>query len=118
MTVDRIHKSEDLHGGSFAAPGFTVEDLECDPKSFAPLGAIRVKEAYNDNVAAYEVEEGTCQCAGGGGLLAVIDIRFCSKPNGFICKSGGETLKAVCEEPSWLAAGARSLRKSARPVRA
>ena len=87
MTVDQIRKSDGAHLGSFAAPGFRVEDLECDLNSFAPLEAIWVKDAYDNHVAAFEVEEGTCQC--GGTLRAFIDIKFCSNPNGFNCKSGG-----------------------------
>ena len=65
-TVDQIRKSDGTFLGSFAVAGFRAEDMECDLNSFAPMEAIWVKDAFNDMVAAFEVEEGTCQCGGGG----------------------------------------------------
>ena len=86
------HALKDLSASTlFATFERRLEDLECDPITFSDLGvgAIWSQDAYDNIVNAYEVSPDECPFGGGGGLYADIDIKFCSNPNGFNCKSGG-----------------------------
>jgi hypothetical protein len=69
FNIELARKSDGVDIGGFTTTDFRVEDLECDLNSFAPLEAIWVKDAYDNRVAAFEVEPGTCQC-GGGAILS------------------------------------------------
>jgi len=51
--------------GVFAHPGGRVEDLTCDPDTFAGKHAIWSKDAYDNTVTAFEVDLGTCFAGGG-----------------------------------------------------
>ncbi len=66
--IDQVKKSDGTFIGSFASPGGRDEDLECDVVSFPGKTVIWSKDAYNDTVTAIEVEDGTCECGGGGEL--------------------------------------------------
>jgi hypothetical protein len=45
----------------FATPGGRDEDLECDNFTFAPKEVMWSKDAYNNQITAFEVTPGTCQ---------------------------------------------------------
>lgn len=68
----------------FAVTGGRVSGLACDPTTFAPKEALWGKDAYGDFVQAFEVESGTCGCAGavvcgdvdGSGSVNVVDITY------------------------------------------
>jgi hypothetical protein len=82
-----VDKTTGAFISNFSTTAGRVEGLTCDPKTYAPLEAILAKDAYGALYEAFEVEPGTCPLV--GGLIADIDIKFCSNPNGFNCKSGG-----------------------------
>jgi hypothetical protein len=82
-----VDKATGAFISNFSTTAGRVEGLTCDPKTYAPLEAVLAKDAYNALYEAFEVEEGTCPLV--GDLIADIDIKFCSNPNGFNCKSGG-----------------------------
>lgn len=82
-----VDKTTGAFISNFSTTAGRVEGLTCDPKTYAPLEAVLAKDAYNALYEAFEVEPGTCPLV--GDLIADIDIKFCSNPNGFNCKSGG-----------------------------
>ena len=49
---------------TFATTVGRVEDLTCDPVTYAPLEAILAKDTYTSLYEAFEVEEGTCPLPG------------------------------------------------------
>jgi len=70
----------------FATTSGRVEDLSCDPVTYAPLSAILSKDAFNGLYEAFEVEADTCPLPPIG---IMIDIKFLSNPNGYSCKKRG-----------------------------
>lgn len=52
----------------FATTSGRVQGLACDMVTFAPLEVIWAKDSYDDIVEAFEVESGTCDCAGAGDI--------------------------------------------------
>lgn len=65
--------------GKFATASGRDEDLECDVVSFAPLEVLWSKDAYGNYLEVFEVEPGTCQCA--GDTRVYLDIKPGSCPN-------------------------------------
>lgn len=63
----------------FATATGRDEDLECDVISFAPLEVLWSKDAYGNYLEVFEVEPGTCQCAGEERYF--LDIKPGSCPN-------------------------------------
>jgi len=58
--IRRINKTTGDFISQFATTSGRVEDLTCDPVTYAPLEAILAKDAYNGLYEAFEVEPGTC----------------------------------------------------------
>jgi hypothetical protein len=67
LTVYQLDKSTGSVFTSFASAGTRTEDLECDPLSFAAMhkDAMWSKDAYTDQLFAFEIPDGTCGFAGG-----------------------------------------------------
>ncbi len=62
--IRRVTKDTGAFVSNFATTSGRVEDLACDPVTYAPLEAILAKDAYNDLYEAFEVETGTCPLVG------------------------------------------------------
>jgi len=65
----------------FATTYGRVEGLACDLVTFAPKEVLWAKDCYNNFVEAFEVETGTCECAGGGPIPTLTEwgmIIFCA----------------------------------------
>ncbi|MHA2105912.1 MAG: hypothetical protein ACW981_21000 [Candidatus Hodarchaeales archaeon] len=58
--IRRVNKSNGDFISQFATTSGRVEDLTCDPVTYAPKEAILAKDAYNSLYEAFEVEPGTC----------------------------------------------------------
>lgn len=58
--IRRIDKTTGNFVSQFATTSGRVEDLTCDPVTYAPNEAILAKDAYNSLYEAFEVEPGTC----------------------------------------------------------
>jgi hypothetical protein len=67
----RVDKTTLGGGVLFASPGGRDEDMECDPVTFAPRSVIWSKDAYDNRVTAFEIENGTC---GIGGFPSCDDV--------------------------------------------
>lgn len=62
--IRRVDKSTGDFISTFATTAGRVEDLLCDPVTYAPNEAILAKDAYSSLYEAFEVEPGTCPLAG------------------------------------------------------
>lgn len=60
----RVYADDGAFINEFATTGFRIEDLACDPVTYAPNEAILTKDAYDNKYVAFEVEAGTCPIAG------------------------------------------------------
>ena len=58
--IRRINKTTGDFISNFATTSGRVEDLTCDPITYAPKEAILAKDAYGSFYEAFEVQEGTC----------------------------------------------------------
>ncbi len=58
--IRRINKTNGDFISQFATTAGRVEDLTCDPVTYAPKEAILAKDAFNSLYEAFEVEAGTC----------------------------------------------------------
>ncbi|MBU0953235.1 MAG: hypothetical protein KKA90_02320 [Nanoarchaeota archaeon] len=58
--IRRIDKTTGAFISTFATTSDRVEDLTCDPVTYAPKEAILAKDAYYQLYEAFEVEPGTC----------------------------------------------------------
>src|SRR5207249_6275116 len=58
---------------SFSSAGTRTEDLECDPVTFSSTGkdAMWSKDAFTNQMFAFEIPLGTCGAAGGAPAVAV-----------------------------------------------
>ena len=63
--IRRIDKSSGEFISQFATTAGRVEDLTCDPQTYAPKEAILAKDAFNSLYEAFEVEPGTCPLQSG-----------------------------------------------------
>ena len=61
--IRRIDKTTGNFVSQFATTSGRVEDLTCDPVTYAPMEAVLSKDAYNALYEAFEVEAGTCPVA-------------------------------------------------------
>lgn len=50
----------------FSAGGSRTEDLECDPETFPGIDVIWSKDAFDNELFAFEIPDGTCGFGGGG----------------------------------------------------
>lgn len=75
VTVD---KTTGAYISDFSTPGGRDEGLECDVINF-PTEVLWSKDAFDDEITAIEVEEGTCECQ--GGRTIGFDIKPGSCPN-------------------------------------
>ena len=64
VRVFQVDKSSGTEITNFSGGVQRTEDLECDPLSFLNRDVIWSKEAYNDEVFAFEIPRGTCNLAG------------------------------------------------------
>jgi uncharacterized repeat protein (TIGR01451 family) len=69
--IRRIDKTTGDFISQFATTSGRVEDLTCDPITYAPKEAILAKDAYNSLYEAFEVEAGTCPLQGKAADLAM-----------------------------------------------
>lgn len=84
--IRRVDKTTGAFVSNFATTSGRVEDLACDPVTYAPLEAILAKDAYNALYEAFEVEPGTCPLPGEG---PDINIHPNSDPNSInVCSNG------------------------------
>jgi hypothetical protein len=65
LLVFQLNKSTGAVFNSFTYTGTRTEDLECDPVSFPGSDAMWSKDAYTNQVFAFEIPGGTCGFAGG-----------------------------------------------------
>ncbi len=67
LTIHQMDKTDGSVFTSFPSAGTRTEDLECDPESFASssVDAMWSKDAYTDQLFAFEIPSGTCGFAGG-----------------------------------------------------
>lgn len=65
LLVYQLNKSTGSVFDVFTYSGSRTEDLECDPASFSGRDAMWSKDAYTDQLFAFEVPSGTCGFAGG-----------------------------------------------------
>ena len=88
LTVYQLDRSTGSVFTSFASAGTRTEDLECDPISFAAMqkDAMWSKDAYTDQLFAFEIPDGTCGFAGGP---PVVPARC---PNGSTTDTDGDGL--------------------------
>jgi len=75
-----VDKTTGAFISNFATTSGRVEDLVCDPVTYAPKEAILAKDAFNGLYEAFEVEPGTCPLAGGEPTEPTVtkDLRFTS----------------------------------------
>ena len=75
-----------------------LEDMECDNLTFAgqQTGAIWVIDAYDREINAYAIPQGSCDFGGGGGPEEVdIDVKPYSDPNSIRLNGNGDARIAV-----------------------
>ena len=65
----------------FASFPARIEDLECDNVTFAPLGAMWSKDAYDTTLNAFEIPAGSCSFGGGGGHVNQADLSVTKTDN-------------------------------------
>ncbi|OGO37340.1 MAG: hypothetical protein A2W35_02600 [Chloroflexi bacterium RBG_16_57_11] len=67
LTIYQLDKSNGNVTNFFTSAGSRTEDLECDPISFADqdVDAMWSKDAYDNEIFAFEIPRGTCGIAGG-----------------------------------------------------
>lgn len=64
--IRRVDKSTGTFITQFATTSGRVEDLTCDPVTYAPLEAVLAKDAFGGFYEAFEVDNGTCPLPGAG----------------------------------------------------
>lgn len=83
----RVFADDGSHISDFAvSTEFRVEDIVCNPLTYAPDEAILVKDAFEGRYRAFEVEPDTCPLPG---LQVPVDIKPTSCPNPLNVKSKG-----------------------------
>jgi Thrombospondin type 3 repeat len=65
LVIFQLNKSTGAVFTSFPSAGTRTEDLECDPASFAGTDAMWSKDAFTNQLFAFEIPNGTCGFAGG-----------------------------------------------------
>jgi hypothetical protein len=67
LTIHQIDKANGNIVRSFPSAGTRTEDLECDPITFSSMGkdAMWSKDAFTNQLFAFEIPAGTCGFAGG-----------------------------------------------------
>lgn len=67
LEIHQVNKTTGASFNSFNTGGERTEDLECDPVSFLGMSvdAMWSKDAYTDQVFAFEIPDGSCGFAGG-----------------------------------------------------
>jgi hypothetical protein len=67
LQVFQLNKGNGSSVLNFSTPGQRTEDLECDPVSFSSAGkdAMWSKDAFTNQLFAFEIPAGTCGFAGG-----------------------------------------------------
>ncbi len=73
--IRRVDKTTGDFISQFATTAGRVEDLTCDPITYAPKEAILAKDAYNRLYEAFEVEPGTCPLP-----VVEVEVRVDIKP--------------------------------------
>jgi len=88
LTIHQLNKNTGSVFTSFPTAGQRTEDLECDPVSFAATGkdAMWSKDAFTDQVFAFEIPAGTCGFAGGPPVVPA------ACPNGSTTDRDGDAL--------------------------
>ncbi len=67
QTIITKHDKSDLSLLSTFSTGVgRTEDLECDPDTFPGIDVVWSKDAFSNNIEAFEVADGTCPIGGGG----------------------------------------------------
>jgi hypothetical protein len=86
LKIYQLNKSTGAVFTSFGYTGSRTEDLECDPASFAPKDAMWSKDAFDNEVFAFEIPSGTCGFAGGPPVVPA------ACPDGSTTDSDGDAL--------------------------
>ena len=84
--IRRVDKTTGAWIADFATTSGRVEDLVCDPVTYAPNEAILAKDAFSGLYEAFEVEPGTCPLPP---QMVSIDVRPQSCPNPVNTQSQG-----------------------------
>lgn len=81
LQLFQLNKSTGSSVFNFSTPGQRTEDLECDPVSFSNEGkdAMWSKDAFTNQIFAFEIPAGTCGFAGGP---PPITLAACSDTDG------------------------------------
>ncbi len=70
LTVITKHAKSDLSLlATFQTGQARTEDLECDPNTFQGIDVVWSKDAFSNNLEAFEVADGTCPLGGGERLV-------------------------------------------------
>lgn len=91
----RVHADDGSFVSAFATADRRIEDLACDPLTYAPNEAILTIFSDSDHYLAFEVESGTCPIAGETGIEVGIDVKPCSDPNAINPRSKGVVPVAI-----------------------
>jgi hypothetical protein len=88
LTIYQLDKGAGTVFTSFPTAGTRTEDLECDPVSFGASNkdAMWSKDAFSNEIFAFEIPDGTCGLAGGP---PVVPARC---PNGSTTDTDGDAL--------------------------
>lgn len=89
--IRRVDKVTGNFVSNFATTADRVEDLTCDPVTYAPKEAILAKDAFNGLYEAFEVEEGTCPLQGGDETPPKVDCKETVNPHGKNVPPAGKT---------------------------
>jgi hypothetical protein len=84
LTIFQVDKANGNVLASFPTAGQRTEDLECDSTTFGNQGkdAIWSRDAFSNQVFAFEIPKGTCGMAGGAAVAAPALGPACTNPDG------------------------------------
>lgn len=95
LTIFRADKTGAVLG-SFPSAGSRTEDLECDPISFAGIDVMWSKDAFDNQLFAFEIPENECGFGGEPpGIEVAVDVKPTSCPNPVQCRSNGVVPAAI-----------------------
>ncbi len=60
----RVHRDTFTILDEFVNTNFRIEDMECDPETYAPVEVMWIRDAYGGNAKAYAIEPATCGLGG------------------------------------------------------
>jgi len=107
--IFQVDKSNGNIIRNFPTAGQRTEDLECDPVTFGSQekDAIWSKDAFTNQVFAFEIPKGTCGLAGGAPVATPALGPLCAADG--LKDTDGDGLLDCWEKPSPLSAGANGM---------